>query len=160
MPDEKPQNLEEYRAAIKSAFDNESAQVMLNSSKYHAMIIIEAILAHAQNNVKIFCRQLAEDVWGESRILDAIFDAIIRNVKIEICTQEAVAESSRKNSLCNLGIALRENIRKDILFNFVVADKKMFRYEPDAAKRCAIACANDSTTAEMLDNFFAECLAK
>lgn len=148
------QEFEKYHSAVKQLFDEDSSQEFFNNSREHAIIVIEEILRHAKENINIFCTKLNPDVWANENVVDAFLNAIVHDVKIHICTQENMEESTIKKFVKLFGIESKENVGKDIKCNFMVADGKMFRYEQDGSARCALVCANNRDRANQINSFF------
>ena len=150
------ESIAKYHAMVKRLFDNNSEDLFPNSSKEHSAAIIEEIMLHAKHDIKIFCSRLSADVWDKEPIRNALIKAVCRGVEISVITQQQADRTSELFSLMtSLDITVREESGSDVEFNFIVADKKMFRFERDSTERSAIASANCSELAEPLDDFFA-----
>ena len=158
------QNIEEYHHAIKSLFDQESTEWFPNNNEEHDAAITEEILLHAKEEVKIFCSSFRNDVWNNLGVKEAFIKAISSGVKIQIITQQKIDEKTELkwmidkmlslNILSSNDVSVKEEIGGNLPYNFIVADRKMFRFEGNANKRQALACANCPKIAENLDYLF------
>ena len=148
-------NIKKYHDAVKLLFDNDSTELFPNNNEEHTTAIIEEILLHAQKSVKILCTCLNHDVWDNQKVMDAFVNAFCRGVKIEIVTQQKMDKDSKLSKLIrSLRVSIKEETASYLTCNFIVADKKMFRFEEDASKRHALASANCPQVAIVLDEVF------
>ena len=155
MDDATMKSIEEYHAAIKLLFDRDSQEMFPNNNEEHTAAIIEEIFRHAKNTIKVFCTSLNHDVWGKPDIQDAFIRAFCHGIKFEFIIQKCMDMSSDLAKLIKvLKVPVKENIAADVGCNFIVADKKMFRFERDSKERHAFACANNSEISAMLETLF------
>ena len=146
-----------YHTAIKKLFDKDSTEFFPNNNAAHAAAIIEELFIHATKEVKVFCRNLNPKTWDDKGVLSAVLKAASCGVTIKILTQESIAENTEIYRLLSLlKISVTQNRGTQIHCNFIVADKKMFRFEDDFSKCHAVGCANCPELAEKLSNFFDE----
>ena len=162
-------NIEEYHRAVKSLFDQESSEWFPNNNEEHDAAITEEILLHAKKEIKIFCTCLKHDVWNNQGVINAFINAICRGVKFQIITQQNIDEGTELKWIINKAISNKElsseisvyeNIGEHLPYNFIVADRKMFRFEGNANKRQAVACANCPDIAIQLEERFDQIFSK
>ena len=147
-----------YYEAVKHLFDTQSNLIFKNSNVGHASTIITEVFDHATTIIRVFCRKLNVSVWGDQRLKDAIQQAVSRNVKIEIVTQlpEKDVDVNSIAFFKHIGVHPQYGIGRDRKYNFVVADNKMFRLEPNADDIGAFASANNKEVSTKLEEIFAE----
>ena len=148
-------NIEQYRDAVKRLFDSDSTEMFPNNNEEHTAVIINEIFCHAQQEVKIFCSCLNHDVWDDTKIKESFLEAIKRGVIFKIVTQKEIdKETKLKNTFEEFHVPIKEKVADYLTNNFIVADKKMFRFEENASERHAFACANSPKIAAKLDEAF------
>lgn len=148
-------NIEAYHAAIKKLFDKDSEEFFPNNNAVHAAAIIEEIFLHAVEEVKVFCRNLNPETWDDKGVLDAVLKAASCGVKIRVLTQGTIDTNSKIYHLLELvKVCINQNVGAEFRCNFIVADKKMFRFEENSNECHAVGCANCPELAEKLSDFF------
>src|SRR5437899_3306544 len=66
----------DYREAVETLLRLASGKVISNSLPSHAAILYEVFFKHAKNQIRIFCRNLADEVFGRQTVVDAAADAL------------------------------------------------------------------------------------
>lgn len=130
----------------------------------HTSIVIEAMLVYATQKVRIFTENLAAEVYGRSELLQALEQALRRNIIIEVLTQEQptnqeftgiIQKDAGKLSMVKVAQTQYGMNRSE---NFAVMDMQAFRYVPNKEKLRGFASANDRTSAAILDSNFTRLL--
>lgn len=148
-------NIEAYHAAIKKLFDKDSEEFFPNNNAAHAAAIIEEIFLHAAEEVKVFCKKLSQETWDDEGVLDAVLKAASCGIKISVLTQDAIDKNSKIYRLLELlNVCIKQNVGTEFRCNFIVADRKMFRFEKDSGECHAVGCANCPELAKDLSDFF------
>src|SRR5437867_1193704 len=81
-------NEQAYREAVEALIALESDRVITNELPAHAAILFEAFFKHADTDVRIFCRNLNQQVFGRRRLVAEAASALDRGVRIQVLTQE------------------------------------------------------------------------
>ena len=132
----------------------------------HASIEIEAMLVYATQKVRIFTENLAAEVYERSELLQALEQALRRNIIIEVLTQEQptnqeftgiIQKDAGKLSMVKVAQTQYGKNRSE---NFAVMDMQAFRYVPNKEKLRGFASANDRTSAAILDSNFTRLLSQ
>ncbi|MBS1372067.1 MAG: hypothetical protein HPZ91_19155 [Lentisphaeria bacterium] len=150
-------NIWEYHCAIKKLFDKDSEEFFPNSNAEHASAILTEIFRHAKGEVLVFCHDLSESAWESECLRKAIFTAHANHVTIQTAVQVAEPDVKSQKTLAffrELEIPIFFNRDRDFSFNFIVADRKMFRFEQDYNVCSAIACANNREVGDQLSDLF------
>ena len=144
-----------YRREIRKLFDDNSNLMFPNNSSEHATAILIEIFRHATQNVRVFSRNLSKEAWANKELQRELIRAQARGVTIEIAIQESdISENSIKNLLEFLPISVLCNCSPEVDFNFVVADGKMLRFESDVKQYHAVASANSTQLAQVLNEAY------
>ncbi len=155
MAEEKIDAIIAYHDAVKKLFDNKSTQIFSNNSLEHATAILIEIFKHAEEHVRIFSYNLEEKAWSNGDLRKAIADAYARDVDIKVAIQkETVSDTSISDFFKQLGVDIMVGRAPDVVFNFVEADQKMFRFEEDKNICHAVACANNNEVSMKLHDAF------
>lgn len=119
---------------------------------------------YATQKVRIFTENLAAEVYGRSELLQALEQALRRNIIIEVLTQEQptnqeftgiIQKDAGKLSMVKVAQTQYGMNRSE---NFAVMDMQAFRYVPNKEKLRGFASANDRTSAAILDSNFTRLL--
>lgn len=139
-----------YRQMVKRVLDEMLSTRIENESAEHAAILIDELIRRAKNCVDIYCRSFAADVWGRSDILDAVRHAMEHNVRFRILTQHQpeMSETFRELKQCPK-VEYRIFTDEEIDVNFLIADGKSFRFEPDSGQRHGFAYAKSELSATL-----------
>lgn len=160
-----PKELEKYRRYIEQMFDEGSDALISNSCAAHAGIVIETLLTRAKTEVNLLCRDLDNLIYDELSMIGCFIDTISRGVSIRILIQnnpkadlliqhlsKRIPDENKKFvQLRVCGSAARH---KSEGFNFIVSDKRAFRFEDDLDNHVAKASANSPELAIKLTRFF------
>jgi hypothetical protein len=151
-----------YRESVEALAVSGSSDRFSNGAPIHAAIIFDVFFRHAKRSVKIFCQNLAENVFSCPLILKSAKEAVARGVSISVITQKKADETVFSEWLKSLpNVFFIENASKKdprirmLNSNFAVMDSTAYRYEENAAKIHAVACMNDRNTARKLEGLFA-----
>lgn len=173
---------DDYRAHVHALFERDSDLVVSNSEPAHAAILIEALLKYSKQRVSIFCRNLNPEIYDQKKLIQELVEAVIsRGVSVHVIVQENPKEGNFLQTLKLLSVFCRsrEKSVKDsgklphevsirqcspgsqaamAESNFVVADRKSYRFEKDREKINAFACVNDPASANMMEVNFSRYL--
>lgn len=132
----------------------------------YVSLVIDAMLGYATQKVRIFTENLAAEVYGRSELLQALEQALRRNIIIEALTQEQPTNQEFtgviQKDAGKLGMVkvAQTQYGKNRSENFAVMDMKAFRYVPNKEKLRGFASANDRTSAAILDSNFTRLLSQ
>ena len=141
--EEKQRNeLEKYADEVRRRISEGVGGVFCNMSPAHASVIVESFLDAAQDNIRILCHRLAEDVYG--RITD-VFRRVLSEEKIRVqVVTNALYEDIESKDLARMlraKGALHCGYKKS-LPHFIVSDGCRYRLETDEELRTAVVCAS------------------
>lgn len=148
-----------YRLGIEALFDTKSDDVISNGTPDHAALLFELFFRKAKERVAIFCRNLAQDVFGRDFVIEAARDALVRGVRIQILVQDEQPQSQAFSALSaqfqKLAIThARSSKVREIGSNFAVMDSVALRFEPKRDQCVASACMYAPVRAvELLTSF-------
>jgi len=157
------QEIEAYRKRIENLADLNSGASFTNNQPAHARVIFETFFCRATQEVDIFCRNLAADVFNSTRLCENLIGAVKRGVKVRVFTQENPESSSFVETLRKLVaanpdlVALKQgnsNHLNNLGFNFAVMDEKAYRFEPNKADFVAFASMNNPSVCKSLLSVF------
>lgn len=150
-----PNDLNAYRDAVLRMIEIDGDQPISNGMPEHAAILYECFFAKAQKEVKIFCENLKNSVFGKSEVVENARLAMRRGVEFKILTRKQpedgpffVLAHSVVGTLRLLGERVPANS------NFAVVDGKRYRFEPDPTVYRAVACMNAPEISKKLSEFF------
>jgi hypothetical protein len=155
--------IEAYRKRIENLADLNSGESFTNNQPAHARVIFETFFCRATQEVDIFCRNLAADVFDSVRLCENLIGAVKRGVKVRVFTQENPAPSSFVDTLQELIAAKPElvelkkgnsNSLNSLGFNFAVMDGKAYRFEPNKDDFVAFASMNNPSVCKSLLSVF------
>lgn len=143
-----------YREIVRRMLADGDSDVMPNSSKAHASVILDEMLRFAKVAFLAYSGNMACDVWNDA-VLDQIVTAANRGVDVRIViagpSKEHVREDVREYVTClPQGIDAETRASIERLNHFSVADACAFRLETDRNERKAVFCANDPEIATTL----------
>src|SRR5438105_3703709 len=82
-------DLVSYREAVEALMRLQSGEVIANSIPLHAAIIFEVFFKHAKDHVRIFCKNLNNQVFGKDFVVNSAREAVLRGVQIWILIQDS-----------------------------------------------------------------------
>src|SRR5437588_78076 len=88
------ESLEEYQRGVETLMGLKSSKMISNSEPAHAAILFNVFFKSAKQKVRIFCKNLNKEVFGNDFILKAAKAAVERGVKIQILIQDATPDQS------------------------------------------------------------------
>jgi hypothetical protein len=150
--------LARYREGVEELWKLKSNKPISNGEHAHAAILFAAFFDHAEKHVRIFCQNLAKDVFGRLEVVRAAQAAITRGVTIDVILQEPAEASEFKTKFVDTSMIHILNgglVVQDLKMNFAVMDEVAVRYEPDRTACQATAVMNDPKNAKTLNEFFA-----
>lgn len=149
IPDEP---LAAYRSLFKEMIEKDYPDVLNNRSRDHAMVIIQELISSAEESVYILCSRLSRDIYGDSKTMRSIEQALSKGVEFHVYIRTPYPESEECYRLLmtyqatvQTGYQTNPNIN-----DFCVVDKKRYRKEVNQTQREAIVCANDKSGSEKL----------
>lgn len=135
--------LEIYRLMIRAVFATNGCQRIANDSAAHAAILIEEIVGHALQSIDVVCHSLSMDVWGLSSVRQAVERAIReRRVRVRIVVTDQQVCRENVAHYRDIGATVQFFHRPDFCVNFLIADGRYFRVEPDCSVRKGFAYIN------------------
>lgn len=163
-------NINEYRQIIEQFARERTNARVSNGLPLHASILIETMFKSAKAEMRIFTRELDNNVFGNADILAAAEKFISRPyAKLEILLQKSQNEkwASSHPLLTKLAELSQSGPHGNVVVrnavgsysnegtnHFAVMDNDGFRYELDHDGCRAIANFNESRTASKLAEFF------
>lgn len=155
-----------YKYLVWELFEKKSSERISCGDALHASLVIEAMLVYATQKARIFTENLAAEVYGRSELLQALEQALRRNIIIEVLTQKQPTTQEftgiiQKDAgkLGTVKVA-QTQYGKNRPENFAVMDMQAFRYVPNKEKLRGFASANDRTSAAILDSNFTRLLTQ
>ena len=152
--------IDRYRSAVETLMRVHSDKVITNSLPHHAAVLFEMFFKHAHKTVRIFCRNLNAEVFGNPCVVRAAKDAINRGVIVRILIQEDRPQESAFTEMlktCAGPVLVKQAERlaqRQSPFNFAIRDANSIRYEEDREQCKAWAIMHTPHFAEMLCTAF------
>lgn len=150
-----------YREMFVKMINSDSTEIIDNSSRDHAKIIIQELVKHASCSIYMQCSNLAACVYEDKETIEIFKDAIDRGVKVTIAVRESdnkidardfyefIEQKQKSNN--NVTIMKQKSVYKS---DFCVTDSKRFRLEKDNEQATAYVCANCKEIASLLESVF------
>ena len=147
--------LQAYRERFVEMIRENDPEIVDNSSRLHARIIIQELIRHASETVFIQCTNFASDIYGDPETQGILRDALQRGVQVRIAVRNSVphaeAFANELNDLAHDTVRSGENVFAN---DCCVVDRKRFRLERDKKERTAYVCAYNPPLAEKLAGYF------
>lgn len=144
-------SLQTYREFFVRLLKEGSSDIIPNSSRLHAKVIIQELCRYAQERLLLLCSNLAEDVYGDTETQTVLKDAVKRvkdvRVYVKAETPECLQFAKELNSI-RPGTVFW-GFQTSGLHDFCVSDNA-FRLERDEISGTAYVCANDEDIAKDL----------
>ncbi len=140
-----------YRDIFADMIRENNPAYINNNSASHARVILNELINNANETVFIQCSHFAPDVYNE-RIVKALNMAQERGCRVFIAIRDETATDSLVRDL-NSEISVSEHV-SSLANDYCVVDGARFRYELNAHRREAAACAYDLDTGGMLAEIF------
>lgn len=160
-----PTEFEKYRYHVEQMFDEQSDAVIENTCTNHARVLIETLVSRSKEQLLLFCENLKKEFYEDPKIMGEMVTAMRRGVEIRILTQhhpEAVSLVERlqaasgkvENGTFSIMVCDADSSGAKADMNFVVMDRKAFRFEEDRVNHSAVASANRKELALKLSKVF------
>lgn len=162
-----------YRKYVESLCKANSDEVFFNSSIEHAKIVLIELLRSAKEEVFIVSRNLSIDITNDEEYLKALEGFLKRvseknspNKPLQIILTKYDEETFKRSRVCqkleeySQQVALHEGNEQlfqndnETLVNFVVVDRKAYRFEYDIENRAAVCSFFQKEDAEALARAF------
>jgi hypothetical protein len=162
-----------FKKLVDKAFNKNSSQLIYNSSKEHAKIIIDKLFEVAQNKIKLFLGGNDLDAYTEHTVQSILENKSNISLSLIIERDDCVEKVKslfktdnvhclKKNFIDKLIIEFSKSAIEDPDFanirHFMVVDDKAFRIELPHGKKInsvkAIASANRPALAQSLSDVF------
>ena len=152
IPDEP---LAAYRSLFKEMIREDCPDVLNNRSRDHALVIVQELISSAEESVHILCSKLSRDIYGDSKTMQAIEQALSKGVEFYVYIRTPYPESEECHRLLK---TYQANVKteyqpKENVNDFCVVDKKRYRKEINQTQGEAIVCANDTIESTKLISF-------
>jgi hypothetical protein len=150
-----------YKARVKEARLRGADDVIYNTSVAHAAILVEELFNSASERVGILCRNLngeayalPEVIAAAQKFLDHPKATLTLLIETEIDQHHAFLREVAHDPRYRNQVTLRSpvDLPAGAGFNFMVADRRGYRYEEDANVPNAIACFNAPDVAGPMDD--------
>lgn len=152
--------MDEYRANVRTLFNNKSSDIVNNSSYRHASILIEEMILHAQHTFVAFAGRMNPVVWNE-RVMAALDAALSRGVDIRLLVErecEPLTTGIMPASIQNHVWRIREDAATKLegrgIFHCASGDGESFRIEMDRVQNSAVFAANNQQIASKVVGIF------
>jgi hypothetical protein len=151
-----------YREGVASLLEAHANKMINNGLPEHAAVLFEQFFKNAQEQVCIFCKNLAAPVFGRQFVVDAAREALGRGIRIEILLQDSQPEQSSFTDLLRKapsGVTIttaQSEVAKTFKVNFAVMDLRAYRFEEDRERFKATANMFDPCIAAKLFQKFVE----
>ena len=166
--------MEDYKARLARLDLLDSSEVINNTSIEHASLMIARMIARARTSVKIFTGSLNPAVYADEAVLRAFgtfllgregnAQILVHSDGIKVTDDAIIGELSPLGKLAEtFGYDLYARIKvrrlssqlqNSVSANFIVVDRKSFRFQRDIAKHDAVGSFNQPEIAEKLEPIF------
>lgn len=139
--------LEEYRSMVTAVAQSADGRVIVNRSEAHAAVVIEYVIRSAVTELSILTGNLHRPVYANPGVVDSLRTFFEKNAAANIrllseapidADHPLLAVLSQHASRVDMRVIQPDTARK-ILFHFIVADGRSFRFEADKTKFEALA---------------------
>lgn len=143
--------MEQYRDRVRQARASQSQEVIYNSSRAHAAVLIEELFNAAENRIAILTEELGADVYGLPSVMNAAQAFLERpGAKLHLIVEQPIASDHPFMAATAGDQRYAAHVSTGTLpmgisapkFNFMVADGTSYRYERDKRFPSAMACFN------------------
>lgn len=137
-----------------------SGDIITNSEPAHAAVLFEVFFKHATEKVRILCKNLSQEVFGQPALLTAARAASAKGISLDVLIQDESPDNSEftqwVNSEKNPNVSIRRvpSWLRNASTNFAVMDTTAYRYEPDRTKIVATASMYNPDVAKFLAEKF------
>ena len=168
-PAEAQDALIRYYITVEFLSKSKSNIEFTNKDAQHGSVVGAHLLSETQQSLKIFTGSFKGDISNTPIYLDALRDAVNRNVKIDVVFAEHINKGSECYKLLTAKAAegkpikfyqLKESYKEKVkslnisLCHFLIGDEKMWRYEYDIVQFKATCNFDDKVSAKkMTENF-------
>lgn len=160
-----------YKAFVEWLSDNGDGRIFLNSDPEHALVVLEQIFKQSNEIVRIFAKNLCQNVGNEPSYIAALSDFIERGGRVRILLNGYQKELALNSNLYKR-LAYYKSQKKDIVvkiskarpyrksdieqreIHFTIGDEKAYRIETDTESRTAECSMNNPEVALGIANFF------
>ena len=146
-----------YELTLEKMWNISSSRYFSNGKPEHARMILESFLRHAQTKVNLLCKNLNSDVFNTNSLKNALNDALMRNIEVNILYQDDISSlQTDLKDFVSKGLHLNQanGFGTGMNINFATFDGQGFRLEPNRNEPKAKACLNDPKQAQNLDYIF------
>jgi hypothetical protein len=155
-------SLENYRRGVMTLMELKSGKLITNSEPSHAAILFEVFFNTANEQVRILCKNLSRNVFGNHLVYAAAQSAVKRGVKLAVLIQDEVPEKSDFSDWLQNSKDQKISFRRasgrirNASVNYAVMDSTAFRFEEDRGKCSAVASMHKPELATFLAQKFDE----
>lgn len=119
-----------------------------NPDRDHTSVLLELFLKHAKDNIKIYCNQLADDVYDNPGVIKML-KKVKDRIKIQIITERNISGEKREFLKYIPSSNIRFlNEKKSHCDHFWVTDSRAYRQENDSKNRIAVVHTNNPVAAK------------
>ena len=122
-----------YREGVETLLRLKSEKTISNSLPAHAAVLFEVFFKNAEDQVRIFCKNLDKEVFDDPSLLESAKWALFHGRQINIIVQEEPQESEFRGMLEHAKIPIHraDKAMTDQRVNFAVMDRTALRVEPN-----------------------------
>lgn len=85
--------------------------VLNNRSRDHALVIVQELISSAEESVHILCSKLSRDIYGDSKTMQAIEQALSKGVEFYVYIRTPYPESEECHRLLK---TYQANVKRNI----------------------------------------------
>lgn len=147
--------MQEYIDKLKKLDNQESEELIPNSSEEHAIELIKRLLINAKNNVNIISSKLF--LYSDLSIINALITALNNGVRVKLLLDNYENSNVDKNNpflkICNdhTNCDVKTYNRK-LNAHIITRDKKAFRYCEKLGSNTAVASFNHPSVVSNADD--------
>lgn len=122
-----------YREGVEALLRLKSEKTISNSLHAHAAVLFDVFFKNAEEQVRIFCKNLNNEVFDDLSLMESAKWALLNGRKINVIVQEEPLDSQFLTMLRNASVPIyrADDAMKGQKINFAVMDRTAVRVEPN-----------------------------
>lgn len=144
-----------YRSLVSRRASDGINEVIPNGISDHASILYEQFFLNARENVRIYCKDLSNEVFGTDFVVNAASKALEKKVRIDVIIQDERPKNNKFSQLFRKGSNFSDLLSisracdgfENSSMNFSAMDCIAYRIEPNREEIKASANMCDPVTA-------------